>query len=214
MLLKHVKVVVGGQGGDELFGGYARYLICYFEQALKHRIRGTDKSDSFVLTLKNILPNLELLSGYEQMIQKLFKDDLFGDLSARYFSIINRSNGWANLINKDLLNHEAAFQSFEELFYEHKNFSLSSFDLMTRFDFKSSLRGLLQVEDRMSMAHGLESRVPLLDHKFIEFASKIPANIKYKNGEQKRLLKLIGHKLISPEVLSRTDKMGISCALE
>ena len=45
---------------------------------------------------------------------------------------------------------------------------------MTHFDFKCLLPALLQVEDRMSMAHGLESRVPLLDHPLIEFARDRP----------------------------------------
>ena len=45
---------------------------------------------------------------------------------------------------------------------------------MTHFDFKSLLPGLLHVEDRVSMAHGLEARVPFLDHRIIEFASTIP----------------------------------------
>ena len=60
---------------------------------------------------------------------------------------------------------------------------------MTHFDFKCLLPALLHVEDRMSMAHGIESRVPLLDHKVIEFAAKIPANIKFKDGNMKYMLK-------------------------
>ncbi len=61
---------------------------------------------------------------------------------------------------------------------------------MTHFDFKCLLPALLQVEDRMSMAHGLESRVPLLDHPLVEFAATIPADIKFKGGQMKHLLKL------------------------
>ena len=61
---------------------------------------------------------------------------------------------------------------------------------MTHFDFKTLLPALLQVEDRMSMAHGIESRVPLLDHALVELAATIPANIKFQNGELKRLLRI------------------------
>ena len=57
------------------------------------------------------------------------------------------------------------------------------------FDFKTLLPALLHVEDRMSMAHGLEARVPILDHPLIELAATIPSNIKFENGSLKHLLK-------------------------
>ena len=53
---------------------------------------------------------------------------------------------------------------------------------MTHFDFKTLLPALLQVEDRVSMAHGLESRVPFLDHPLVEFAATMPADVKFKDG--------------------------------
>ena len=59
---------------------------------------------------------------------------------------------------------------------------------MTHFDFKTLLPALLQVEDRMSMAHGLESRLPFLDHPIVELAATIPADIKFEGGRLKRLL--------------------------
>ena len=60
---------------------------------------------------------------------------------------------------------------------------------MTHFDFKTLLPALLHVEDRMSMAHGLESRVPFLDHPLIELAATIPSNVKFRNGRLKNVLK-------------------------
>ncbi len=60
---------------------------------------------------------------------------------------------------------------------------------MTHFDFKTLLPALLQVEDRVSMAHGLESRVPLLDHRLIELAATIPADIKFRDGDMKHIFK-------------------------
>ena len=66
---------------------------------------------------------------------------------------------------------------------------------MTHFDFKCLLPALLHVEDRMSMAHGLESRVPLLDHKLVEFAATVPADIKFKGGNMKQLLKQFFQKI-------------------
>ena len=60
---------------------------------------------------------------------------------------------------------------------------------MTHFDFKTLLPALLQVEDRVSMAHGLESRVPLLDHPLVELAATMPADVKFKDGHLKHVLK-------------------------
>ena len=85
---------------------------------------------------------------------------------------------------------------------------------MTHFDFKCLLPALLHVEDRMSMAHGLESRVPLLDHPLVEFAATAPADVKFEAGNAKHLLKrALGHEL--PErILNRRDKMGFPVPLK
>ena len=79
---------------------------------------------------------------------------------------------------------------------------------MTHFDFKTLLPGLLHVEDRMSMAYGLESRVPLIDRKIVEFAAKIPADIKFKNGDMKHLFKKVVKPFLPQQVYDRKDKMG------
>ena len=84
---------------------------------------------------------------------------------------------------------------------------------MTHFDFKTLLPALLQVEDRMSMAHGVESRVPFLDHPLIEFLATVPPEVKFKNGCLKRLLIRTCQDLLAPEILNRKDKMGFPVPL-
>jgi asparagine synthase (glutamine-hydrolysing) len=85
---------------------------------------------------------------------------------------------------------------------------------MTHFDFKCLLPALLHVEDRMSMAHGLESRVPLLDHRLIEFVASVPADVKFKDGRMKHLLKQTFADVLPRSILERRDKMGFPVPLK
>jgi asparagine synthase (glutamine-hydrolysing) len=90
----------------------------------------------------------------------------------------------------------------------------SYFDKMTHFDFKTLLPALLQVEDRVSMAHGLESRVPLLDHHLVELAATIPADIKFSDGTMKHVYKRATRSLVPPAIAERKDKMGFPVPLQ
>ncbi len=107
------------------------------------------------------------------------------------------------------------FDNFRAIFNSQDNVHKEAyFDKMTHFDFKCLLPALLQVEDRMSMAHGLESRVPLLDHPLIEFLATVPADVKFAGGRMKHLLKLAyGHQL-PPAIAERRDKMGFPVPLK
>ena len=65
----------------------------------------------------------------------------------------------------------------------------------------------------MSMAHGLESRVPLLDHPLVELAATIPSNIKFKNGEMKHIFKQVVRPFLPEVIHNRQDKMGFPTPL-
>jgi asparagine synthase (glutamine-hydrolysing) len=215
LVAEYVKVVLGGQGGDEIFGGYARYVIAYLEQSLKAAIDGTYKNGNFVVTIESIIPNLGLLREYKPLLKKFWSKNLFNPMDERYFSLVERTSEMDNVIEWKSLNMSKVKGDFSVIFNNPNNVNKDAyFDKMTHFDFKCLLPALLQVEDRMSMAHGIESRVPFLDHPLVEFAATIPANVKFKGGKMKNLIKEAFAKELPVKILQRRDKMGFPVPLK
>ncbi len=210
---KHRKVVLGGQGGDEIFGGYTRYLIAYFEQCIKGAIDNTLHNGNYVVTYESIIPNLRSLQNYKPLLKEFWREGLFEDIDKRYFRLINRAPDLKNEIKWDDLGTYSPFETFCGIFNGKNVGKESYFDKMTHFDFKTLLPALLQVEDRMSMAHGLESRVPFLDHPIVEFAATIPADTKFKDGSLKRLLINTMKETLPETITNRKDKMGFPVPL-
>lgn len=210
---KHLKVVLGGQGGDEIFGGYTRYLVAYFEQCIKGAIEGSLHNGNFVVTYESIIPNLETLRQYKPMLREFWAEGLFGERDDRYWRLVNRANTFGNILAPEAVDQAATRAEFNQIFWGENVGKESYFDSMTHFDFKTLLPALLQVEDRMSMAHGVEARVPFLDHPLVEFAATIPADIKFRNGELKRLLKTVFSKDLPSAIRNRKDKMGFPVPL-
>lgn len=210
---QHLKVVLGGQGGDEIFGGYARYMIAYFEQCIQGAIDGTLHNGNFVVTYESIIPNLSTLRAYKPLMKEFWSDGLFEPKDQRYFRLINRANTIEPMLRPGVIQREATFEEFCGIFWGENVGHESYFDLMTHFDFKTLLPALLQVEDRMSMAHGLESRVPFLDHPLVEFAATAPANVKFLNGELKRWLREGFSDRLPKAIIDRKDKMGFPVPL-
>ena len=210
---QHLKVVLGGQGGDEIFGGYARYLIAYFEQCIQAGIDGTLHDGNFVVTYESIIPNLTTLRTYKPLMKEFWSNGLFEPRDQRYFRLINRANTIEPMLAPGTIRREEAFEEFRKIFWGSNVGKESYFDMMTHFDFKTLLPALLQVEDRMSMAHGLESRVPFLDHPLVEFAATAPANVKFMNGELKRWLREAFADKLPRSIRERKDKMGFPVPL-
>ena len=210
-----VKVVLGGQGGDEIFGGYARYLIAYFEQSIKAAIDGTYKNGNYVVTIESIIPNLGILQEYKPLMQEFWREGLFGPLDERFFRLVNRSTDMQSEVQWDSLDMNSVKESFLNIFNSQANVRKEAyFDSMTHFEFKTLLPALLTVEDRMSMAHGLESRVPLLDHRIVEFAATVPADLKFPGGRLKHLLRNSYRETLPNSILERRDKMGFPVPLK
>jgi asparagine synthase (glutamine-hydrolysing) len=210
-----VKVVLGGQGGDEIFGGYARYLLAYFEQCINAAIDGTYKDGNFVVTIESIIPNLGILREYKPMMREFWREGLFGNLEDRYFRLIDRSSDMDREIDWGELDKGRVFESFREIFLNKSNVRKGAyFDHMTHFDFKTLLPALLQVEDRMSMAHGLESRVPFLDHELVECIATASAEVKFSGGNMKHLIKKSYEGVLPDRIVNRRDKMGFPVPLK
>jgi asparagine synthase (glutamine-hydrolysing) len=194
---EHVKVVLSGDGGDELFAGYERY-------AQDRRKTQFDKIPPFIKTkllhpLSHALPR--------GLYGKNFLRNISLTPAARYVDSISffhpelQSEMLTRQTRRSLAQHQTALN------YAQIYASPTSADHVERLlylDSKTYLPGdILTKVDRMSMAHSLESRVPLLDHKLIEFASQIPSSLKLKGLTTKYIFKKAVTDLIPEEIIHR-----------
>ncbi|HNO26172.1 MAG TPA: asparagine synthase C-terminal domain-containing protein, partial [Leptospiraceae bacterium] len=197
-----------------IFGGYARYAVAYLEQCLKGAILETQEEENHVVTLNSILPNMPMLKQYLPMIRSQFNSGLFDPMDKRYFQLVNRSHQLREILSPALLGRisaEPVFEKFSSVF-NHPG-TKSYFNKMTYYDLKTLLPALLHVEDRMSMAVSIESRVPLLDKRIVEMAGKIPPTMKFAGGKTKQMLLHSVRNILPKEIIQRKDKMGFPTPL-
>ena len=204
-----------GQGGDEIFGGYARYLVAYLEQAIKGAIFESTEEAEHIVSLKSIIPNLPASGSTRRCCSTFWQQDVFEPMDRRYFRLIDRSGGVARSLQRRLPRRpmiaRTLFARFQAVF-NHPD-TKSYYNKMTHFDLVTGLPALLHVEDRVSMASSLESRVPLLDHRLADLVTSMPPRMKFRGGELKYMLKRATANLLPNGIAQRKDKMGFPVPL-
>ncbi|HMA35468.1 MAG TPA: asparagine synthase (glutamine-hydrolyzing) [Chloroflexia bacterium] len=191
-----VIVVNGGQGGDELFGGYFGYLPAY----LRSLLTGMRRRPSLDLLAALLGDGVRLAAqpALRQAARAAFQAGRRGRLRPDTVQALPDFFGPA-LRQLDLSGPEAAPPAIPRR---------SPLGEALAFDLRHYLPALLQVEDRMSMAWSLESRVPLLDYRLVELAMRIPPQIKLRHLEPKHILRRAVADLLPAPVAARRDKKG------
>ncbi len=210
----HVKVALSGDGGDENFAGYRRYRLYAAEEAVRARLPAALRVPLFGL-LGRWYPKLDwaprVLRG-KTTFQSLARDS-----AGAYLHGVSISDEAlrAELYSGQLKASLAGYRS-REVFDGHlrgREFP-DTLSMAQYLDFKTYIPGdILTKVDRASMAHGLEVRVPLLDHEFVEWAASVPVALRLRRGEGKYIFKKSLEGILPDEILYR-KKMGFAVPLQ
>ena len=191
-------VALGGDGGDEVFGGYDRYLATPVMQRL-NPLLGLARSGLKFVGQQSIGNTRKINRVGSQLSAK-------ESLAARYSSILSltQPNELTTLLNPSFQS-EVAEDSREERFNSGK---YTSFDRMIRSDLDAYLPGDLLVKvDIATMANSLELRSPMLDVNVVEWGLSLPRKYKIKGFETKHILKDVARSLVPANLIDR-PKMG------
>ena len=209
---KHVKVVLSGDGGDENFAGYDRYAgqrIADYYSVLPRWFR-----KSFMSSLIKRIPES---FGYKSLAQKAawVNEMSFFGRGERYAQAMSflrfTPEAKQKLFSRDARSRIDDPDSVAKIL-EHFDADNAS-DLVDRMLYTDLMTRmpdhLLALGDRMSMAHSLEARPVLVDYKLVEYAARIPANLKLKGRELKYILKKVAGRYLPPDLLNR-PKQGFA----
>jgi len=191
-------VALGGDGGDEVFGGYDRYLAAPVMQKLNLFLDPARFGFNFLR--KHSLANTRKI---DRIRSQLYAKPSF---AARYSSLASLAQPHELLT---LLNPNFQTKSAETAFInQFDQGQISSFDRMIRSDFYAYLPGdLLVKSDMATMANGLELRSPMLDVNVVEWGISLPRKYKIKGFETKHILKDVARSLVPANLIDR-PKMG------
>jgi asparagine synthase (glutamine-hydrolysing) len=207
---QHVTVALGGDGGDESFAGYRRYIFDYWENQLRRRVSPRWRRHFFG-PLSRWYPPLAWAPRVfraKATLQSLSCSPLEG-----YFNSVSglRPNEKPRLFNGDFCRALEDYNSLEVL-RDHYN-RADTDDLLSRIqyvDIKTYLPDDILVKvDRASMAVSLEVRAPLLDHHFLEMVAKIPRSLKLRGRTGKYIFKKALEGVLPHEILHR-KKQGFA----
>ncbi len=205
---EHVKVVLTGEGSDELLAGYDKYRKTIYNLAL-----GSAYSFTVPSPLRRLVKHtIENGSGALAVRQKLARTFLCvpSDIESIYFdnfSVFSRRR------QQSLFTAETRARMTESDPYKTSLALMGESDAMTMLDqllaadMKTYLHELLMKQDQMSMAASIESRVPFLDHKLVEFAARLPEKMKLRGLTTKYILRQAMVDKVPSEILTR-KKMG------
>ncbi len=182
---QHVKAVLGGQGGDELFGGYLRHRALYFKQ----RMSG---GSGMAARAGAAMELARLARGEWRRVRRTSTRVTDAQLDPQFLASVDPM--LREQVRRGALSHANVR------------------DLMWH-DLRCYLPGLLHVEDRTSMAASIESRTPLLDYRLVELALRIPADLLFERGEPKPLLRRAVSSWLPSDVVNRRDKKGFPTPL-
>jgi len=212
--LAREKVIVSlsADGGDEIFGGYDKYIKSnyYFKKLSKVPFRDVINSKLSKIN-PNKIPILNKTYNFDLRFKKA--NNLLGannivDVMNIFVNVFTKSelDSLLNINQKDLFTFNNIITSLDQI--ENK------FEKMMAFDYKTyQIDDILLKVDRATMSVGLEGREPFLDHRIIEYVSKLPIDYKINNGNKKHLLKSIVHEYVPRRIMKR-PKMGFSMPLQ
>lgn len=200
-------VVLTGEGSDELFAGYDRYWVSLWNERLGKAHRHLPASARRLLRQAiSAVPaaGMRRRLGHSVLAFDSSPDGLIFD---NWFGIFTPAmqRRIAGPVLHRVLDKCDAYVAHRAL-WAHTS-SSNVVDQMLNYDLRASLVELLMKQDQMSMAASIESRVPFLDHKLVEFAATVPWQLKIRGGSGKQLLKTALHDCLPPEILHR-KKMG------
>lgn len=197
-----VKVLLSGEGGDEAFAGYSNYRNLLWLERIKRSLSPLNGSVSRGLFAADSLFHVSRLAKYAPLMKATFPDYYLSRTSNPYRYA---GNGLGTLYSNDFalsIDREHTFEPVRRL--QDSVRGQNMLDAMLYIDTKTWLPDDLLIKaDKMTMANSVELRVPLLDHKVLEFAASLPSNFKVRGFTTKYFAKKALKKRVPKAILNR-----------
>src|SRR5437667_2422630 len=199
----HVKVVLTGEGADELFMGYPWYWATAWNETLG-RAYWSFAPKALQERVRKIIPTLP--GPMRRYARRSFLALEPGPRALVYENFAAFTDDWQRQLLDNYVSRNGTDPYAEALRY-YAAASGGALDRMSHADLQTYLVELLMKQDQMSMAASIESRVPYLDHEFVEYVAALPARFKLRGWRTKAVLREALRGLVPPAILTRR-KMG------